>query len=54
MPILREGNNECPKCGRLLFRVTHKGIEIKCGKCKKIIKVINPKIEDAIFRELNT
>jgi len=54
MPILREGENNCPDCHRLLFRVTHEGIEIKCGKCKRIVKVINPKIESAIYQELNT
>ena len=47
MPILRDGDNNCPACHRLLFKVTHRGIEIKCSKCKKIIEVINPKKSEA-------
>lgn len=34
---------ECPECGQKLFQVRDdaviKGLEIKCKKCKKIIKV---------------
>ena len=54
MPILKEGKNKCPKCGRINFEVTHEGIVIKCAKCKHKIKFINPKIEEAIYKELNS
>lgn len=34
----------CPNCGQLLIRVEHCKGEIKCIRCKKIIKVnINEK-----------
>ena len=31
----------CPHCNKLLFKGNFKGtIEIKCPKCKKIVKII--------------
>ncbi|CAI3674841.1 hypothetical protein CNEO4_620052 [Clostridium neonatale] len=37
----------CPICGQLLFKgiISKSNIEIKCNRCKKIIKIEDYKIE---------
>ena len=54
MPILREGENNCPACKRRLFDVVKQGIEIKCRCKKEPVLFVNPKIIEAIEKELNT